>query len=361
MRLVFLTILLFLSGISVAQDSAAKFNFGVILPLSGPISEFGIALQRGIQMAREDNPQIDQRINFFIDDSRYDPSAAISILRKYRDHDKVQLTYNWGGNTSGGLVPVAEQMKAPLLVWAADPKLTIGKQFTVRLINPATDFAKKLWQHLIKNNKKKTRVYTTQNAYIEAMVEALVATKPVGVELKVDQPIPFEMTDMRSLVTQLRGADYDAVGVYLGGSQIDSFYKEVRNQKMSLYTFGTDFFESESQAKLAGSAINGAVYANHPVNADLAKRYLKKFGDDVQMPSACLGYDLAQFVAELFSDSLAPTLSSAEILARIKDKNKEYTGVTGKYHFVQGSNGDNYYEFPLVMREIIDLKPSNAN
>ena len=151
----------FFDGTKVAQaesqDSVSRFRFGVILPLSGPIAEFGKAFQQGIDLARKENPEIDKKIKIVIDDSQYDVASAISILRKYRDRDKVQLVYNWGGNPSGGLAPVAEQIKMPLLVWSADSQLTKGRNYTVRFINPAKDFASLLdasataWKEEYKN------------------------------------------------------------------------------------------------------------------------------------------------------------------------------------------------------------------
>ena len=191
------------------------------------------------------------------------------------------------------------------------------------------------------------------------MLQALEETKPAGVKLEIDEAVPFEMTDMRSLVTQLKGRDFDAVGVYLGSGQIESFYKELANQRVGIFTFGTDFFESESQARRAGSAINGAIFANHPVNTEMARRYIAKYGNDVQMPSACLAYDLINFVHSLFSDEHAASLAPDEVLRRIKDTSTSYTGVTGSYAFVGEANGDNFFRFPLAMRVIKNLKPEN--
>ena len=56
-------------------------------------------------------------------------------------------------------------------------------------------------------------------------------------------------------------------------------------------TFGTDFFESQSDIDSAGSSINGAVYINYNVSDEFRVEYESRFNNVSQIAYAGNGYD----------------------------------------------------------------------
>ena len=72
----------------VAQPAFAEtdnaFKVGVILPLSGPLAEYGVAASNGFKLAQAERPELFKNIQFLMDDSQYDNKKAISSYQAFR-------------------------------------------------------------------------------------------------------------------------------------------------------------------------------------------------------------------------------------------------------------------------------------
>jgi len=62
-----LTLFIFLPELCFA---APKVKVGFILPLSGPVSEYGVAAQNGVALAKEEHPDLFENVELVFDDSR---------------------------------------------------------------------------------------------------------------------------------------------------------------------------------------------------------------------------------------------------------------------------------------------------
>jgi len=96
--------------------------------------------------------------------------------------------------------------------------------------------------------------------------------------------------------------------------------------------------------------MNGAVFSNHTVNEEFRKRYTTQYKNDYQLPNAGLAYDLAFFVSKLFA---AETLNITPeyVLTRLK-RSQAQDGVSGRFSYKTSDNGDKYFEFPIVLRQV---------
>jgi branched-chain amino acid transport system substrate-binding protein len=130
------------------KPEVSKFKIGVIVPLSGALSEYGLASKNGIELAVSSNPQVFSNIEFIYEDSQWDSKTAITAFTKLTKADKVNLVYNWGNPTTEALAPLAESSQTPLIALSLDQKIGIGKNFLIRSINRADDFSEKLANYL---------------------------------------------------------------------------------------------------------------------------------------------------------------------------------------------------------------------
>lgn len=352
MRIVFALITAIIFPLSALGDTSSKsspLKVGVILPLTGPLAEYGIAVRNGIELARREMPTIDSRCSFLVEDSRYDSSSAVTIFQKLISTGQARVLYNWGGPTSEALAPIAARKDVPLFVWSADPRVSEGRPQVIRFANSGADYGKVLADHLRKRGFRKVAIFKTDNQYLDAIFAGLAASaRGLQVDL-VDSFQPGDK-DFRSSIAKLKRTDYNAVGLFLLSGQVSLFSAQLRGMGLQMPIFGTDFFESMTEVGQSKGALIGATFANNEVSPQFLARYVSAFGNEFQINHAANGYDFAVFLCERLGSDLNAT-SSADILTRTV-RTSRFPSQQGEASFIASPAGDKYFHFPVVIRRI---------
>jgi len=338
------------SFVSADENTNTKFRVGIILPLSGPVAEFGSAFRNGIELRARKSGGFSTYCDVKYEDSHYDPKTALAAFNKLHDIDHVNLVYNFGGPTTEAVAPVAEAKRLPLVTSEVDPAFSAGRGFVIRFNNPAAKFGKLMAEYLSSQGAKRLAIIKVDNQFIESMLMGLrdSLTKDQTLEI-VDTYQPGE-TDFHTSITKLRSASYDAFGVYLMSGQISVFYRQLAEQKLKVKTFGTDFFESKTEIGNAAGSMEGAVYPNNFVKDSFVEEYKKLYGNDLQIVWGAFGYEFMSLVVENFCKTPI-VLTSKEIIQKFSEvQNRE--GVLGLFNFEQSGAGDRYFSFPAVIRKV---------
>ena len=61
----------------VQKPASEEFNFGIIVPLTGDLAQYGTAIKNGFELAKTESPKKLEKIRFIYEDSRYDGKAAV--------------------------------------------------------------------------------------------------------------------------------------------------------------------------------------------------------------------------------------------------------------------------------------------
>lgn len=330
-----------------------KFKIGAVLPLSGPLAEYGVAARNGINLAKEQQPELFTNLEFVYQDSQWDPKSAVAAFNKLVQMDKVSLVFNWGNPTSEAVAPLAEARKIPLLVLSLDPSCARGRNYVIRFTNPSADFSKRLAQYIKAKGYKKLGVVLAENTYVQGLLDGL------KVNLANDQEVTtiatFNLSDMdfRSAVLKARSGSFDTLGVFLISGQVSTFYRQLEQQQVKTPTFGTDFFESPVEIQSAGGAMEGAVYPHLGISPQFEAQYKERYKSDHQIAYAGNAYDLAVMLGTLFN-SASYKLGSEQILEILKSNKSSLVGVTGAAKYQHSSDGDSYFEFPIQLKRVED-------
>lgn len=336
--------------ISAQKKKPASFDVGLILPLSGPLAEYGAAFRNGAAMAREDRPELFERVRFIIEDSKYDAKAAVSAFNKLRQVNDVSLIFVWGNPTSEAVGPLAERYKLPTIASVMNPSVSQNKQYTIRATNHAAMLSRLLSEYLVEQGYSKIGVVIAENSYLNGVLDGLRAALPAGISLEVVDNYQPGDNDFRASVAKIKSAGYDSVGVFLMSGQIAQFYRQFASQQVVVPTFGTDFFESTTEIEQSGGAMDGAVYPHFGVSSEFRKRYKKRFGNDLQLTYAGNGYDMAVLIAETAS-KLSKGAAAETIMPLLKSR-EERSGVEGPFRYRETPEGGAYYEFPIHIKRI---------
>ena len=291
--------ILFVATVVHATFGMCESKIGVILPLTGPLAEYGTAMKNGIEMAVNESPLANVKLKFIFEDSQYDPKIAVSAYQKLSEIDKVSVIYNFGGPTSAAIVPLADQKKIPTLLWTTDETVVKNSTYAMRFTNSADEFMAKLLSSLTASHKKHFAVVLTDNLYLKSLYEAMKRNLMPDQTLDIIDTYQATETDFRSSVTKLKGKSYDAIGVFLLSGQVNQFYRQMHQQKIIATTFGTDFFESSTEIKLSSGGMEGSTYANNSVSESFKSHYVEQFKNALQLTYAGSGYEFVKLVATL--------------------------------------------------------------
>ncbi len=328
--------------------SGQPFVVGVIAPLTGALQEYGHAAQNGIELAREEHPNLLNRVCFVYEDSQWDAKTAVSAFNKLRTTGDTALIFNWGNPTTEAVAPLSEQYALPVIGMSLDPKVASGRHFLLRSTNPASDFSRVLAKYLYARGYKKLGVVMTENSYVRGLFEGLSHFYSGNIEL-VDT-YNVQDGDFRTSVAKLKKSQYDAIGVFLISGQVSQFYRQMAEQHLVLPTFGTDFFESSTEIQLAGKAMEGAVYPHLGVNAKFEKKYVGKYNNDYQLAYAGNSYDVAMLIGRLFNGT-GGRLEAQKIMNTFRNSGQQ-EGVGGFFSFKETVQTGPYLSFSVHLKII---------
>ncbi len=348
---------LIVAFIAFSQDVAnaqppvesAPLKVGAILPLTGPVSEYGIAFQNGIDLARRDSEEISKNCSFIVEDSKYDSKTAVSAFQKLSTVDKAPVIYNWGGPPSEAIAPLADRNNIAVFVWSADPRVSEGRSQVIRFSNSGADYGETLAKYLRARGYHNLGIVKTENQYIQAILDGFeAAAETLKIEV-IDTYQPGDQ-DFRATVTKIKKKKFDAIGIFLLSGQVAQFANQLRSQAVQIPVFGTDFFESMTEVKQSHGALIGAVFANNEVVPAFRGAYIQRFKNDLQINHAANGYDFANFLCRELGAKVK-SLSPLEII-KLAGNTSQFEGQQGPAVFTTSARGDKYFRFPVVMRRI---------
>ncbi len=329
----------------------AEFKVGLILPLSGSLAEYGVAVKNSFELAKKTNPEKFSQIKLFYEDSAYQGTQAVAAFQKLVNQNKVNLIYNWGTGPNEAVIPLAEKQHIPNIVTTVDTQIVRNKNFSIRSMPSSKDFAFHLQKYFDQNNISKIGILKNELTYFNSIIAELDPKI-----ISYTEVVPLDSNDFKSIITKVQSKEIDSLGIFLISGQIAQFYNQASNQNFKIPTFGTDFFDSQNEVNQSSDLINGAIFSSIAVTDDFRKLYIENFQNDLQIGFAGVGYDNALLIAELFNQT--KNLTAEEIINKIKNIQPS-PGVAGEYSFSETSESGMEIKSPAQLKIIQDRKISN--
>ena len=348
-----LTALLFATlSINASYAEAPHFKLGISAPLSGVLAEYGAAVRNGIELARKDRPAEFSKIELIFEDSQWDPKQAVSVFKVLHDVKKVDLIYSWGNPTSAAIAPIAQRLKVATVAMSSDPKITLDGDFVIRALRSGEELGALIAKNFHSRGFKKIGIVLAENSYVQGIFDGFApAMKATGARVDLLGRFDPSIQDFKSVVTKIKSESYDALGVLLITGQVRTFFKQLQSQAISLPTFGADFLGSKTEIEASGAGIEGAVFPDLGVTEAFRSRYRQTYGNDIQIAFAANAYDVASLVASAFSQTPAGTLTSAEVLSKLKNM-PPLIGAHGSFVFEQSHDHGPAFVSEIIIRKI---------
>jgi branched-chain amino acid transport system substrate-binding protein len=338
---------------TIAQDSST-FNVGAILPLSGPLADFGTAVRNGMELAVKDRPAAFKNVRFIYQDSSYDGKKSVSAFNALLARGDIDLYYVWGVTPSETLLPVLHARGLPVVVETTLRSSLNGKPFAVRAAPTGDQTARVLSAELLKRGLRSVGMLLVDIPYYRDIVNSLKGYMAAGggsIEI-VDEFSP-DFTDFKTIIAKLKARNSDALGIFLLNDQVVAYYRQSRDLRFSKPTFGAAIHDSQDLVNSAGPGAEGALLVSYDVVPGFRSRWISEFGNDARMGTGANSYDVANIVARLFGDGQSSSLSAADTVSRFASI-KNYNGASTNLSFADTPEAGKHFEFPLSARIIRD-------
>ena len=326
-----------------------QLKIGFILPLTGQWAEFGEAQKNALELAKESKPILFKDIVFIYEDCQYEGKNVVSVFHKLKNVDKVDLVYVWGAEPGLIASKLADQFQVPMLVAAQLSKKQTESKFIVRTINYAEQYSEKLVQYLRSENFKNIGIIKTEISFYNVRVSGIREFLMPSEKLDILYELNPSETDFKTIVGVLKRKKFDVLGLYLTPPQIINFYKNAKEQKLQVSTFGSTPFESKRLVSQTNNAIVGSFYEHNDTSDKFHQRYLAKFQKDDQVGWAANAYDVVNLVGEIALNN--KKINGFQILELLR-KAQTQQGAGGEYKVDYLEGVGSFFNYRIVIKSI---------
>ena len=338
---------------TLALSQSQDLKIGLSVPLTGPLQEYGVAVKNAFSLAASDLGVSGYELIY--EDNQFEGKSALTNFKALTEVKKVDLIYLWGEPCLYAVSPLSDLKKIPIFSMSVDKRAAKGHPYVFRTVNPSQDFIAKVFEFLRSSNLntksfKKLGVILTEDPYFEGLLLELKSQALAGEEIIEIAKVPGSQMDLKTEILKAKSSNLDALAIYLSPGQVSSAYRNMRNIKYVVPTMGTDVFESANEVKDSQGSMIGARYHNLKMPEDFGKKYLTKFGNDLQVSYAYNAYTTAMF---LLSKVKELQLAKAEG-KELKDEIIRLLSAEKGLPFEVKTDGDYgyYFSYPLVIKEV---------
>jgi ABC-type branched-subunit amino acid transport system substrate-binding protein len=344
LSLVFTFTLLSLSAAPTFAAPSDRSDIGMIVPLTGFVAEYGVAVRNGVELYKSDNPEKCGGVRFLWDDAQYDGPKTVSAFRSFLTKG-TRLQYVWGSAPAEIAVPLAEKAKQPLFV-LAEIETVQNRQFAFNMTNPAEDFSKYLVAELRRRGHKRLAIVKAEYVYFDRLVEGIRGALKADESVTVVASFQPGETNFRPTITKIAGGSYDAVGIYLNPDQGVLFLRQMAEQRIKLPAFGSTNFGSRKVIQDSQGTMEGALFSDTYVRADFRRRYADIFTDDSYVATAAQSYDMARVICGL------PQGSEGQTLAAQISSTAPFDGASGRVSISGSIPEGRFLRFPVAVNVV---------
>jgi branched-chain amino acid transport system substrate-binding protein len=281
---------------AMAGPEEAPIRVGVVLPLTGDLSEFGKIEKNSLVIGLEEINAAGGVNGRSIELLFADDTSKIDVGRsgagKLIEQDKViALTGGYSSDVTLAVASVAERRRVPFLITtgSADMITEMGSDYVFRLSQPLSEYSKALIECLQEVLKPKSLVILHDKGLFgrAGAIEFSEQASEVGWKIVMQEGYEPHTADFKPLLAKAKAAKPDVVYMIAYVNEAALLMKQARELKFAPRVFagaGAGFTLPEF-VKLAGDAAENVLSATlwtpqvpYPGAKEYYKNYLKRFG-----------------------------------------------------------------------------------
>lgn len=301
---------LLLGSINTASAEAAKgepYKIGGTFPLSGPLGAWGQlmvpALEIAVQNANAAGGVNGRPLKLVLEDSKGNPEGAVTGMRKLVQVDGVAGILSMFTNVVSAQMPLADQLKIPVLSPVEAPGLVKNSQWAFAHSAVASATLPLIFDYWKKTKVKRLFAFYP-NTPIAKFLSPMVKDAAKNLSIEYDEAL-FKLgdTDFRGIITRAKSYNPDAILIYGHGTPDEGvIMKQIRELGMATQLYnGCACITVKSYRESAGNAGNGAIFAGFKYDRKYAKPFIDAYTSKVGFApdyAALEAYDMVFMMAE---------------------------------------------------------------
>lgn len=339
-----------LSACQSAGSASGPIRLGVIAPLSGGGTSYGLGIKQGAQMAVDEINQAGgvngRKIEMVTVDDASDPAQSVTAMQRLVDQEKVDVIVGgWGSSQVLAHQPVVEKAGVPyIIVGATNPKITNDQlKWSFRVIQTDSIQAVEIANAAIDKMKaQKIAVIFDSNDYGTGNRDVFVAAlKEKGITPVAVESYQTNDKDYTAQLSKIKGTSPDVLAVFGTIPAAPAIMTQARQLGVTARFIGTGGLANEQLMSLGGQAAEGTVLTTYfqedtgPEAKAWADKYTQLFASSSNPPRPVLAAWEYRSVKQI----LLPVLQKAG-----SDKEAIRTGIQNFKGKVFGLEEDVYFD-----------------
>ena len=339
-----LSLVLAFSGLQNCAEAQDEFKYGALMPVTGPIPQYGEYFIRGSQLALEDLEKSGwiggKKIRIVLEDGKADPKISLAAMNKLVNIDKVPLVESLVTPVVLAIGPVAQQSSVVLMNTAAQSAEVRKIGNFVFSLNPLADVVMaETVEFAAKGMKAKSAAILQVNSEYGRAVAATfqkLFEDPYGGKIVATEIMNMGETDFTTHLTKLKFVKSEIIFMVAHEAELGYALKKAKQIGLKTPFLCTPGMVAPMTFEIAGDAIaglNAPDYLYDPHNGtemmkSFGRRYREKFGI-LPHTYPAYSYDSVMLYA-------AALKSGARTGPEIRDfyrSLKNYVGVSGPVAF----------------------------
>lgn len=316
-------------------------KIGIVAPLTGGASIYGINLVNGAKIALEQTTGLKNKYELVIEDDGTNPANAASAAQKLININKVNAIITVTSSTGNAVKKIADSAKISHICLCNDVRIAGDYSFTSLLI-PADEA--KVWVDEAKaRGANKIGIINQNVAGFNVIVEQIINyAGQNNLSVVYEERIDSSIKDFSTSISKLRKSDADVSLIGFFPPQLDIIGQQLINQNLTSFG-GIGTFAISANPTL----FNGNWYTDANLSdKDFASEVSAKFPDDrFNARVAPYAYDITKVIIN--------AIESGDTVSYIKNLT-EYKGKVGRLF---KEIGEQSFRSPIGIWEIRDGKP----
>lgn len=299
--------------------SGKTVKIGVVAPLTGGASGYGLPLIKGIELARQDIKGANNSYEVVFEDDASTPANAANAAQKLINVNKVDAVITTTSGTGNAVKPIATAAGIPHICVCTDTRIVDNKTNFTYLVLP--DLEAKAWADEVKlSNPKKIAIIWQNHPGFVVIVEPLKKLlSEAGISVVFEEKYEPSQKDFKTVLAKAAAAKPDTY--FIGGfpPSVDVIGKELKNLGIKNYGgIGTYAISPDP------STFDGAWFTDVALADQAFKTRFNTAYPDIRfnVRTAPEGYDVLSLLVKAFESGQAPGAFIGSL--------SEYQGKVGK-------------------------------
>lgn len=308
---------------------------GAILPLSGPLAQFGEIYKSGLDLGFKDYPEI----KVIYEDSKGDPNTATAAFQKLRTVNNADIVVSIISKASMPLAPLAQQNKMPLIasVVAAKNMTSIENDYVYRLFWTSDELSETFLNRVATKDIKHIAILQEKTEVAQSIVDAVVPTlEKNGIKVTLESFNDTE-TDFKTQLNKIKLQKPEALTVItVAGGNWKNILTQANQLDINVPVYDVlGVFMNPGTPETLGDLAEGVYTVTTPfATGQYKKEFKEQLGDINSNGYFSYGLDTAMLVSDLYKNNKT---NSSDIYNYLKNL-KTFEGVTSPYSIDDAHN-----------------------